>query len=355
MILRPVLGLTALLVVGLACGEIPEPEGFALATPTTVEASTETADVATAEAEPDPAIGTEILSTAQNVPNRPAGYVPEVLIGSDSAVLVAGVDEVVPLAEPFGSFPAGTAVDDFTGGLAVQSAATGAASGPGPVLWLRAEGGEPVVVDEEGALLLDVGYVDGSPTAVVLAGQDQIDRIRLLDDERITLVNLGDEEELLDLSASGSLHAVVVRNDRCGDLRFYAADGIEVDLNGPGEPDCIVPRRPTYGAVALSPDGGAVVYTEVSYRDDGIETATELVARELSTGVEYYRERIGADGERISALSFDGDRVAYLLKADGETTAAVLDLAGAPAMPIDLTGIVGVDSLSFARFPLAGN
>jgi hypothetical protein len=278
-----------------------------------------------------------------------------VLISSDREVLAADATGVTPLSAPFGARPAAIALDDFLGGLVVQEAAAGAAPGRGSVIWLRAEGGDPVVVDEDGGELLDVGYVDGSPTAVVLADEDQVDRIRLVDDERTAVLSLGEEEELLDLSASGSLHAVVIRNDRCGDLRFYAADGIEIDLNGPGEPNCIVPRRPGYGAVALSPGGGAIAYTEVSYRDDGIEVMTELVARELSTGVEYYRGKIGEDGERITALSFDGDRVAYLRKSEGDTSAAVLDLRTEQEVPIDLSGLVGVDSVSFARLPLAGS
>jgi len=354
MILRLTLGMAALLFVAAACGEIPEPDSFAIATPSTIDVAGAPEDE-TAEIEPEEVVSADAASTAQNVPSRPPGYVPELLISSDSAILVAGPDSLAPLAAPFGTVSAASAVDDFTGGLAVQATADGAASGPGSVLWLRAEGGDPVVVDEEGALLLDVGYVDGAPTALVSVGQDQIDRIRLLDEERETLLVLGDEEELVDLSASGGLNAIVVRNDRCGDLRFYSADGSEIDLNGPGEPDCIVPRRPAYGAVALSPDGGAIAFTEVSYRDDGIEVATDLVAQELSTGTEYYREQIGEDGERITALSFDGDRVAYLRKSEGETSAVVTNLTTTEVNLIDVSGIVGVDSLSFARFPVAGS
>ena len=352
---RSALGLAVLLILAAACGEIPEPESFAIATSSTV-AETDTAEDDEAAPEPEPAIGSDDAAGTEFVPSRDDDYIPEVLLSTDTDVLVAGVDGLsTPLADPFSAVSAATAVDDFTGGLAVQSTSTGAASGPGPVLWLRAEGGEPVVVDEEGALLLDVGYVDGSPTAIVLTAPNQIDRIRLVDDERTELITLGEEEELVDLSASGSLYALVLRNDRCGDLRFYGADGREIDLNGPGEPDCIVPRRPAYGAVALSPDGGAIAYTKVRYRDDGIEIMTELVARELSTGVEYFRQRIGEEGERVTALSFDGDRVAYLRTSETDPTAAVIDLNTSTEVPIDLAGLAGIDSLSFTRLPLAGS
>ena len=354
MLSRSALALAAFLALAAACGEITEPESFAIAPPSTIAETEANADEEVVVA-PEGVVSASSTSTTEFVPSID-DYVPEILISSEDDLLTVDAEGLTtPLGAPFGSVSAATAVDDFTGGLAVQAAAAGAASGPGPVLWLRAEGGEPVVLDNDGALLLDVGYIDSAATAVVLTDQDQIDLIRLVDDERTELVSLGEEEELLDLSAGGSIHALVVRNDRCGDLRFYAADGNEIDLNGPGEPDCIVPRRPAYGAVALSPDGGAMVFTEVSYRDDGIEVATDLVARELSTGAEYFRQPIGEDGERITALSFDGSRVAFLRQSDGETTATMIDLNTEAVIPVDLTGITGVGSLSFARLPLAGS
>ncbi len=356
MIPRSALALAVFLALAAvaACGEVVEPEGFSIAPPDTVEG-----DAAAADDEVDPEVAGVSSASSTSVPEFVPSiddYVPEILVSSEDDLLVAGADGLTePLDTPVGSVSATTAVDDFLGGLVVQAAAPGAAAGPGPVLWLPAEGGEPVVVDDEGALLLDVGFDEGAATAVVLVNQDQIDLIRLVDDERGELVGLGEEEELLDLSAGGGIHALVVRNDRCGDLRFYAADGNEIDLNGPGEPDCIVPRRPAYGAVALSPDGGAMVYTEVSYRDDGIEVGTDLVARELSTGTEYYRRPIGEDGERIESLSFDGNRAAFLLRSDGTATATLIDLNTETVIPVDLTGITGVGSLSFARLPLAGS
>ncbi|MDH3683300.1 MAG: hypothetical protein OEV40_25535, partial [Acidimicrobiia bacterium] len=286
------------------------------------------------------------------VPSRPPDYLPEVLISSDLQLLAASPTEVRPLVGPFAGLAADRAVDDLLGGLVVQEPdAEGA--GPGDVVWYRAEGGEPMVIDQAGAELLDVGYVGGSPAAVVLVGSDQVDRIRLVDNERTLMVTLEDEEQVLDLSASGGFHALVLANDRCGDLRFYAADGTRIDLNGPGEPDCIVPRRPAYGAVGLSPDAGAVVYTDVSYRDDGIEIATELVARELPSGTEYFRAKIGDDGDRITALSFDGERVAYLRQSETGVAVAVVDLSTEAETLIPLDADIVVDSVSFARLPLA--
>ena len=274
---------------------------------------------------------------------------PEVLISTDQAVLLAGLDGVRVLDGTFARVRTARAVDDLLGGLVLEQGENG-----GEVVWLAAQGEEPVVLDVEGAQLLDVGYTEGSPTAVVLVDEKQIDQIRLVDNVRMPLAVLGDDEQLLALSSSGALHAVAIANERCGDLRFYRADGSLIDLNGPGEPACIVPRRPVYGAVALSPDGGALVYTVVRYRDDGIEVTTELVARELSTGSDYFRRQIGQDGDRITALSFDGERVAFLRQSIDGASANVLDLAdNSPETPIDLLGATLIDSVSFTRLPLA--
>ena len=347
----------AALLIGAGCGEIPEPESFAIGSSTT---ST------TAVAEPDdgaPQRGvvaqSESPATTEFVPSAPPDYLPEVLLSTNTAIFAVGPDGVGALGGAFSGLSSDRAVDDLGSGLIVQQAGSSiGGGGVGDVLWYNGEGGEPTVIDDTGARLLDVGYVGGSPTVVVLVGTDRIDRIRLVDNARTSMIELEDGEEVLDLSASGSLYAVVLANEQCGDLRFYSANGSEIDLNGPAEPDCIVPRRPAYGVVALSPDRGAVVYTKVRYRDDGIEVSTELIARELSTGTEYFQRRIGREGDQITALSFDGQRVAYLRRSDetgDDPSVSVVDLSADVETPIDLTGVPPVDSLSFARLPLAGS
>ncbi|MGF1599466.1 MAG: hypothetical protein ACFCVK_21560 [Acidimicrobiales bacterium] len=345
----PIAGIAAatVLLTATSCGEIPEPQGFTVAT-STAEVAT-LADADTDGAVADAAAGTESPTTTDFVPRPPVGYVPQVVITGGGEVLVAQPDtgELTVLNGALGEMAVVRAIDDLLGGLVVQGAEPS-----GPVVWI-AQGGESQVVDTE-ARLLDVGYVDGSPTAVVLVDQSTVERIRLVDEERTPLVTLAEGEEVVDLAASGGLHAVTLANDRCGDLRFYGPAGERVELAGPGEPDCIVPRRPAYGAVALSPDGAMVAYTVVSYRDDGIEVATEVVTRDLATGAEGFRRKIGEDGDGIVALGFDGQRLAYVRHSGQTSTVTVLDTGGAgQELPIDVAGLSPVDSVSFARNPVA--
>lgn len=338
--------LAFLALAGTACGEIVEPDGFSIATSTTVGLAESGASSVEAPGSGEVVTGSPL--TATFVPVRPDTYVPEVLISTTQAVLLASGAGVQVLDGNFAGSGTTKAVDDLLGGLVVQRGADG-----GEVIWLPAQGEEPAVLDEDGAVLLDVGYVDGSPFAVVLA-DDELEQIRLADTERTPLLTLGEEEQVIGLSASGGLHALALANERCGELQFYDTTGTRLDLNGPGEPDCPVPRRPAYGAVALSPDGAALVYTVVTYRNDGIEVGTEIVARELSSGTIYFRRKIGEDGERITALSFDGQRVAYLLRSPDTSSVAVLELTGErQETSIELAGASAVASISFARLPLA--
>jgi hypothetical protein len=336
-------------VLGLAsCGEIVEPEPFTIATSTTVvaESGASSVEAPAAPLSPNPPV------TSDFVPSPPADYRAELLVSTRQGVLAADSTGVVrPLAEPFAGISTTRAVDDLLGGLVFEDAPTG------EVVWLSATGDQRTLVDGEETRLLDVGYVEGSPYAFVLVGDAQVDQIRLVDQQRIPLVALDEGREVLALSTSGPLHVLAVADEECGDLRFYSADGSSVDLEAPSVVSCPVPRRPTYGAVALSPDGGAMAYTRVTYRDDGLETQTVLVARELSTGIDYYRTTIGAEGDRISSLSFDGERVAFLRHgADGTASVAVIDLRGGVGeVIIDLQNATAtlVDSISFARLPLA--
>lgn len=342
----PVLLSSVLLVA--SCGEITEPEGFSVP-PSTTEPGAEGADNG-ANPQADEAEGLGQNPTNSFVPRPPAGYVPTVLIGTSEAVLSAGPDGLSPLAGAFGDLGALRVVDDLLGGVVVQEG--GAA---GEVLWYPASGEEPLVIDDRGADLLDVGFSDGSAYAVVLVDDISVESVRLVDNVRTELLTLDEEEEVLGLSASGGLQALVVSDDRCGSLRFLSAAGALVELAGPVSPACPVPRRPAFGAVALSPDAGAVVYTDVSYRDDGIEIATDLVAIDLGTAGEFFRAQIGADGEQITALSFDGSRVAYLTQAGDGSSVTIVDFVGG-SQTIPLAGTEGseIDSISFARNPVSG-
>jgi hypothetical protein len=339
MALRPSVGFFLAVALAMAsCGEIPEPEGFSVASSTTPVAGAGDVSVASGPA-----------TTAPNlaVPRRDADYVPEVLISTSQRLLLANPELTAPL--DLGAALAGLgsihAVDDLLGGLVVQQA-----GGSGDIVWLSAEGDEPEIVDDQGAELLDVGYAGGSPHAVVLVGDRQVDSIRLVDPERTEVVALDDGEEVIDLSASTGIYALAIEDQQCGDLRFFSSDGEELEVDGITQPPCPVPRRPAYGAVALSPDGGVVIYTVVSYRDDAIEVATELVAVDLTTG-EYFRYKIGEDGDRITALSFDGRRAVYLRQSVGQTSVTVLPLVSeGQESPIDLLGATTVNSVAFTRW-----
>jgi len=333
--------LVALILALSACGEIPEPEGFSIVTGSTVGGPDEQS--ATEGIQGQVELGA--TATTSFVPRAPDDYVPEVLVASFSRLLVAGLDTTRILDVESGGV---RAVDDLLGGIVMQQRPPG-----NEVFWLPAQGSDPQLVGRGDVQLLDVGYVGGSPFAVVLGEAGRIERIRLVDHARTPMVTLAEDESLVGLSASGGLHALIVANERCGDFRFFSAEGREIDLNGPGEPDCIVPRLPAYGAVALSPDAGAVLYTVLSYREDGIESATELVARELSTGIEYFRRKIGEDGDQVLALSFDGQRATYLRQSGLERSVTVLDMSGEGSEVSVAVGEADVESVSFARLPLS--
>jgi len=342
---RFVIAVASAALLAASCAEIVEPEGFTLPTSTTVA----DADSGASSVEAPAVTSTTSPIANDFVPRADEDFVPEVLMTTPDGIFSAGPLGVAVLEGVLADHGATRVVDDLLGGLVAQQA-----GGLGEIIWLEAPAEEPKVVDDEGGRLLDVGYIDGSPSALVLLEGNRIDQIRLADNVRTPLVELDDDEEILSLSASGGLHAVVLTDERCGELRFYLADGSMVDLNGPAQPECPVPRLPAFGAVALSPDGGAVVYTTIDYREDGLEVSTDLVARDLSTGSVYYARRIGNEGDRITDISFDGDRVVFLrLSADGEAV-SLLELArGRTETPVDLSAVGLVGTVSFPRLPLA--
>lgn len=338
-------------VVAAACGEVVEPEGFS--TSTVVAAIGDGTGASSVELPP---LGEEpppVTLVAPNfVPQRQVGYIPDVLISTDTQILIAGeAGDAQPLGGAYADIPSLRAVDDLLGGLVFQRPGEA-----GEVLWLSGEGAAAQVVADT-VDLLDVGY-SGAGFAVVQTDR-QLEQIRLVDAERTVLHLLADDEEVLALSASGGLHALAIADDQCGELRFFDLEGAPIELRGPGEALCPVPRRPYFGSVALSPDGGAMAYTIVSYRGDGLESGTELVVRELASGRAYFRRKIGEDGDRITDLTFDGDRVAYVkAPTDAATNGAVvtvLELAtGAQERTIEFDESVNrINSISFARLPLA--
>ncbi|MEM7338018.1 MAG: hypothetical protein AAF467_05170 [Actinomycetota bacterium] len=344
----PVRPLGWLLVVAAltatACGAVVEPESFTLPTSTTV-AAVESGASSVEAPEVSPSSSTTISD--EFYPQPPPEYVPELLISTDRAVLSAGPAGVRALTAGFSGLDTSRAVDDLLNGLVIQRR-----DAVGEVVWLQAGDSEPQTVVGSGATLLDVGFRDGSPIAIVVVGGGVIEQIRLVDQDRNELVTLGEEESVISLSAAGGVQALVTADAECGALRFYAFDS-EITFAGLPELACEVPRRPGFGAVALSPDGGAVAYTVVTYRDDGLEVGTELFVQELGADSPFFSRKIGEDGDRITGLSFDGDRVAYLRRSADALTVSILNLLeGAPEQPVELVDVTSVESVAFARLPV---
>ncbi|MEM9133427.1 MAG: hypothetical protein AAF962_19035 [Actinomycetota bacterium] len=339
--------LLAVALVAVACGEVVEPEGFAVST-SILAVDGDDAGASSVGAPASDNDDPTSLVSPNFLPQRSLDYTPELLISTDEEILLAGPGGAASgLTGTYAGLPSARAVDDLLGGLVYQQAGV-----DGDVLWLTSEDAT-VQVLAEGVELLDVGF-SRAAFAVVQSGQE-LEQIRLADAERQPFITLAEGEEILNLSVSGGLHAMAIANEECGDLRFFDVEGTEIGVQGPGEPNCPVPRRPYFATVALSPDGAALAYTIVTYRDDGLEAGTELVVRDLANGRAYFRRKIGEDGDRITQLTFDGDRVAYLKSTADSAQITVLEaITTGQEQTIDLGATTTeINAVSFARLPLA--
>lgn len=342
--------MVCLLVAAAGCGEVPEPAGFPVGEGVSGGGDGSEELGRSDQGTPATTVVERPVATTDFVPRRTDNSVAELLIASNRGVLVGYGPQVEPVGGSLQDVPVSHVVDDLISGLVVQEIGV-----DGPVKWVSGVEAESNVISEGGAELLDVGYVNGASFAV-LYSDSLVELVRLVDGVRTPLVELGAGEELVDASVSGGTIALALANAKCGDLHFYGVDGAQVQVNGPGEPDCIVPHRPTYGAIAMSPDGGSLAYTMVSYRDDLIEVATEVVVRDLSSGEEWFRRKIGEDFDRIMALSFDGERVTYLRESTDASSVTVLELTGRrDETQIDLPDGADVMSVSFARLAVFTN
>lgn len=364
---RPRLALLlAVALVLAACGSIPEPEGFVAITSSTVADAADPAGAGAAAPQPGgPAVipGTpagpaavDPAAAAGFQPLLPEGYVAQAIVATDQGVLAGDTAALLALPPPLATFHASRVVDDLVGGLVAQ-AADPVPDTRGDIVWLPAERRQPTLVDGTGSTLLDTGYDEGTPWAVVVRPTGEVVRIRLADLTSSPLLTLDHDEQLLALSAAGAVHAVAVSDANCGQIRFHGPDGALVSLPAPAPPVCEVPRRPTFGAVALSSDGRQLAYTMITYRDDGIEAATEVLVRDLATGTDLVRRTVGQEGERITSLAYDNMRVAYLRqpRAGGPPTPELMELAGGgrtSVLPLPPAAVV--DSVSFARRSLTG-
>lgn len=334
------------MMVVAACGELVEPEAFS---PSTTEVEADGVEQETAsQIQEQPEVTVE---TGGFVPTPDPDYVPTLLISSDRYVIAVDETGSAPLTGPLQNLRTVRVVDDLVGGVVTQEL-------NGPIIYRQAQG-EPEVLYDSGSRLLDVGFWDGSPRAFVDIGDGQVERVQLADrtgSDRIREphLQLPGDDTIVSFSASRDIQAVIVENDRCGELLFFNADGQPLDFPGPAEPECVFRGRPVYGAVALSPDGDAVAYTIVSYRGDGTEEVTELVARELVAGSgKFFERRIGEGSDAITSLAFDGERAAYLKVAGESYSVTLLDLAVDSAeVPVDLLNGGTIHSVSFARIPV---
>ncbi len=350
------IGVTGLLLVG-GCAPVGDPE---IGSPPATAAET-------AETIPDDGTsqnGSTATTIAQLPPARPLGFVPSLVVATDAGVVLIPDGEPprlldlappTPLAEP-DEEPDPEAepeldlgaprlvIDDFFRGVVVQFES-------GTVQWFQAEGGDARTINLNNGRLLDVGFFDGTTEAIVAVGT-QIDRVRLVDTQRLPLLTMRTGDQLLDLSAGGGLYAGAIANDECGQLLFVNGVGEEVLVARPTVPTCQSVRRPLYGSVALSEDGGAVAYTEVSYRADGVEAQTKLVVVDLAAGAVALSKIVGESGDRITGLSFDGQRVAMMREA-ANAEIEVLIVSDAETITPDLTAFGQPVAATWARIPVA--
>ena len=348
-------------MVSAACGELTQPAAFAPTTSSTLVADAEQETSPEVEEVPGLATGVD-----EFVPSPAASYIPSLLISGPTAVFSvddgglvddgATEDDGVSaaLTGPLADLQTTRVVDDLGGGLVSQEVT-------GEIIYRPSQGAEEILSPAEaGDVLLDVGFWDGSPRALVQVGERQVDWIQLITErpgaerERQIHIELAEDEEIVALSASRDLQAVIVQDRACGELRFFDSEGRLIPLEGPEPPPCELNGFPVYGAVALSHDGGAVAYTLVSYRGDTTEAGTDLVARELIAGSEaFFGRRIGEAGDSIASLAFDGQRTAYLRNSDVAQSVTLLNLVDGAELPVDLTEVGEASSVSFARIPVS--
>ncbi|MBT8239891.1 MAG: hypothetical protein KJN63_01535 [Acidimicrobiia bacterium] len=234
------------------------------------------------------------------------------------------------------------ASDDLFGGLVLQATT-------GEIRWFPGTGGGVREVESEGTLV-DVGYNAGTPE-VLTERAGQIIRTRLIDNDTTVFTALQPGEELIDLSSSGGIVAIATSNEACGSVDFVGSDGTPLSINPFGTLVCIQTARPTVGAVAMSPDGEAIAYTMVDYREDGVELRTMLQAIELTSGAPILAGEIGGSGDVIDSLAFDGSTAVALRRSSAGNEVIVVDAETVEPLAI---GNVGVPrSVTIARLPLS--
>lgn len=345
----------ALMLLAAACTEVGDPV-IGSVTATTVVRVVDGSDAGALEAE----VAVGPTATTIFSPRADPDYVPTLLVTAGGTVFQVDEATITPVVDA-ATLQVLDAADDLNGGLVAETSSDVSGS---TIEWFASGGTSFARVDATGGSLLDVTYADGSPEALVLLddGVERVERISLVSTVRTPLAPVGDGETLLDVSASSGRYLLVTADQACGGLRFLDARGNDLNLVGPPESDCPVPRRPAIGLGALSPDGDAVAYTELTYRSDGLVTSTDVVIWELGQDTELARVTVGGDGETVSDLAFDGRRVAILrtdvtpadgaLAAEERDVVELYDPAGA-ADVVSSVPLADATAIRFARLPIA--
>ncbi len=335
-------GAMTMMLMAVACTELERPEAFAPSPDSTLVIGE--AESASAEIDESSPAAEDVEDFVPSV----EGYVPQILIAAEPQSMRTAGTVASEIPGVIGELSVAKMADDLVGGLVVGQV-------NGPVVYVQGQG-EPETLDDAGAELLDVGYWGGSPRAFLLVGDNVIDWVQLVAEQeavsrsRQPHLRLADGETVESFSAQADLQVIATSDDNCGTLRFYNRTGTDLNLAPPVQPDCTFPGRPSYGAVALSPDGAAVAFTIVEYRADGSEEATELQVWELTGGQALTPRRIGEGLDRITSLTFDGQRIAFLKESADGSSVTVIDLNNNET-PIQVPAET-IRSVSFARNPV---
>ncbi|MDH3300527.1 MAG: WD40 repeat domain-containing protein [Acidimicrobiia bacterium] len=335
-------GAAVLLLLPVGCTELERPEAYSPAPDSTLVIGE--AESASAEINDTSSAAEEVEDFVPSV----EGYVPQILIAAEPQSMRTAGTVASEIPGVIAELSVARMADDLVGGLVVGQV-------NGPVVYVQGQG-EPEILDDVGAQLLDVGYWGGSPRAFLLVGDNVIDWVQLVSEQeavsrsRQPHLRLAEGEKVESFSAQADLQVIATSDDNCGTLRFYNRTGTDLNLTLPVEPVCTFPGRPSYGSVALSPDGAAVAFTIVEYRADGSEEATELQVWELTGGQALTPRRIGEGLDRITSLTFDGQRIAFLKESADGSSVTVIDLNNNET-PIQVPAD-SIRSVSFARNPV---
>lgn len=321
-----------------SCAEVGQPYLGEGVSPPSTTAVADTEDVPEAE-EIESANFSSVFS-----PSRPDGYIPPVLASLGTNLVLVDDGIVTDLGTRFPGAPVERVVDDFLGGLVAQLEG-------GAVQWLPADAAAPTLVSQNNGVLLDAGFIDDTlAVQVFLEVAGGIDQVKLVDGERVSFTRFDEGASVVAFSSSNGIQAVAIGDEACGSLAFFNTSGQRIDLGGPGDPECPVPRRPHFGAVAMSPGGDVVVYTEVTYREDGLPASTMLTVLELASGIALLAEPVGAPGEQIESLAFDGRRIVFLRTGEAGRQVGLVDVVSQAESVV--AGLDGVRDVDFARLPL---